>query len=196
MKARLLTYWRQLAAMPGSDSPWLRWSLLVVAAVLFWAVLFEPYQAWSEMRKDMLQAQIGKIERLTGLQASAPAWAQARRDEAAALEATRPLLFQAASYAMAQSDLSAYLQGMYVAAHLQLDSQRLLDMEHVASVGEQVAIYFRMRGALADMLGFIDAVARGKKLVLLDDVYIGVDRFGKATLQFKALAFRPLAAGS
>jgi len=196
VKAKLLTYWRQLAAMPGSDGPLLRWGLLVVAVVLFWAVLFEPYQAWSEMRKDLLHAQINKVERLRGLQASAAAWAQAKDDEAAALEATRPRLFQAASYAMAQSELSSYLQGIYVASHLQLDSQRLLDMEPVAQVGEKIAVYFRMRGALADMLGFVDAVARGEKLVLLDDLYIGVDRFGKATLQFKAVAFRPLAEDS
>jgi len=194
MKTQLLTYWRQLRALPGSDGPLLRWGVLTVAVVVAWAVIFEPYQVWSDMRKDVLRDQISKVERLRGLQASAAAWEQSSRGFTEALEVKRALFFQEASYAMAQSELSAYLQGLYVASHLKLDSQRLLDMEPAASMGEQVAVYFRMSGALADMLAFVDAVAQGKKLVLLDDLYINVDRFGKASMQFKAVSFRPLAA--
>jgi len=196
VKEQLTLYWRQLAAMPGSDSPLLRWGMLLAAVIMFWALVFEPYQAWSEMRKDMLQSQLHKVERLHGLQASAAAWTQARQDYSAVFEATQPLFFQAASYAMSQSDLSSYLLDMAVASHLKLDSQRLLDMEPVESMGEQVAVYLRMRGDLANMLTFVDAVARGSKLVLLDDLYIGVDPHGRATMLFKAYSFRPLAVDS
>jgi len=196
VNAQLNAYWRQLAAMPGSDSPLLRWGLLLVAVIMFWALIFEPYQAWSELCKDVLQSQIHKVETLRGLQLSSTAWAQTKKDYSAAIEVTRPLFFQTASYAMAQSELSSYLITMVVASHLKLDSQRLLDMEPVELMGEQVAVYLRIRGNLADMLEFLDSIAQGKKLVLLDDLYIGVDNYGKATMQFKAFSFRLLAVSS
>ena len=195
MKEQLMNYWRQLAAMPGSDSPLLRWGVLSVAVIMFWGLILEPYQAWSDMRKEMLQSQLHKVERLRGLQHSAKDWSQASQDYSAAIEKTRPVFLQAASYAMAQSELSSYVIAMAGTAHLKLDSQRLLDMELVESMGEQVAVYLRVRGKLADMLAFVDAVAQADKLVLLDDLYIGVDTYGKATMQFKAFSFRPLAAG-
>ena len=196
MKAQLQSYWRQLSSMPGGDSPVVRWGVLLFAVIMIWALLFEPYQSWSEARKSMLQSQISKVERLRGLQASAAAWSQARKNYSAAIEAVQPRLFQAASYAMAQSELSAYIITMATKAHLKLDSQRLLDMEVDGLIGERVSVYLRMRGNLADMLAFLDTLTKGDKLVLLDDLYIGVDHLGKATMLFKAFSFRPLAANS
>jgi len=196
MKTRLLSYWHQFKALPGSDEPLLRWGLLLTILILVWALLFEPYQAWSDMRRDMLHTELARIDRLHGLQASAKAWAQADKDYTKAIEATRPLMFQAASYAIAQSALLDYLKGEYIAHHLTLVSQRLLDMEPVKGMGEQVAVYVRIKGKLADMLAFVDAAGQGKKLLLLDDLYIGVNTYGTAILQFKAVGFRPVGGAS
>ncbi len=185
----------RLQALPGADAPVVRWGVVVIVLILGWAVLITPYIEWRAQQRQLIDIRAGKAARILALEASAKVWQQASLTYGKDVKKIVEALFQGSSYAASQAALLKVIHDNLTKYHLSLGSQRLLDSKKEAHLGQRVAAYFRVRGTLADVLGFVDAVARDSKLIVLDRLYIGRGFGGKALLQFQATGFRLVSHG-
>lgn len=189
MKA-LLQQWSHLQSASAIDTPLVRWGVLAILLIMFWTLLLTPYLDWRDQQQSLIAAHAAKAARILSLQASAAQWRTAKQAHDKATVAMVNLLFPGSSYAASQATLLQIIYGYIKQFHLAVDSQRMIDAEPIQGVGQQVAIYFRVRGTMANTLGLIDAIAHHPKLLLLDHLYIGKERSGKTLLQFQANGFR------
>jgi len=180
----------RLQSVPGVATPFVRWSMVIIAPILAWIMLFSPYLDWRDQQQQLVHAHAKKAARILALKASGDQWLKASEAYGNTVKQTAKALFQASSYAASQAALLELIHASLTEHHLVLGSQHLLDEKKEDHLGQQVAVHFRVRGDLIEVLRFVDAMARQPKLLLLDHLYIGKDPTGQTLLQFQATGFR------
>lgn len=169
MKNKLLQ--RLRAAWLQSDTPLVRWGIVVVGLILCWSLLVAPYLDWRQQRAELIRAHAQQAVKLRLLLASAPQWRQANQRAQQRLQQWLPRLFRNSSEAAAQADLVRLMLKTARKYHITLQSQRLLEPEQQGAL-RRIMAFMIFHGKRSDVLAFLDAAARLPQLVVLDRVDI------------------------
>jgi len=155
-----------------STSPLVRWGVLLIALIILWFGVVEPFLAWRSERFDALSNRIGKVERMVAMQQGAEVWIRAEQDYTEAMKAVGPLFIEGDSYAIAQSKFMALVRQQAGSFEMVVKSQHLRDSEPVPGLGEAVGVDLHLQGRLSDALALVDALVRAPRLLTIDSLYI------------------------
>jgi len=162
----------QFAMRGDAVSPVVRWGVLLIALIILWFAMVEPFLVWRSERFDALSNRISKVERMVAMQQVAETWINAEQDFGEAIKAVGPLFIDGDSYAVAQSKLTALVRKQAASFHMTVKSQHLRDSEPVAGLGEAIGVDLNMQGKLADALALVDVLVRFPRLLTIDSLYI------------------------
>jgi len=182
-------YWSRLQQMPGSDEPLVRWGAVCIAVILLWTMLLEPMGQSIQEQRDMLSTHTMQLARLQSLQSQTGAWEQAGHQFDKRLKEASKGLLQKSSVVAAQSELQGLLQGMVKSHHLELESQHFMPAADEPGLGKRVAIQLRLVGSMADAYHFLGALARGKRLLLIEKMNLGRRNTGQMGLFVQVAGF-------
>jgi len=182
----------KLSAQAGLDSLSVRWGMVLIALILLWSMALEPYLEWREGRQQSIHINAEKLVRLQALESSAEAWSKSLRRHTTAFSSLSEQVFQSSSSAASQAALLQLTRRLITEHKLVLEGQGFVDMVAEPGVGERIAVRMSLRGSLKGVVGFIDAISRHHKLMVMSDLYVnGVGRSGYL-LQLQISGFRLL----
>ena len=174
-----------------SDSPLVRWGLLLVAILALWFWVVEPLQMWRDDLHNQVQRNAGKVARLMALERNASQWIQARTDAAGAAASSRNLLFDYASDTQAQAAMQNLLRDLAQARGVTIESQKLMPAELMAPIGSRLVIEFTLRGNIAGTMQLMDDIAGADKLFVTERWAIQMDRNRSVFSRVRVAACRP-----
>jgi len=163
---------QRMAAEGGMDTPLVRWGMLLIVVIVLWAMVIAPFMAWRDEQADYLETRIARVERLLAMQQATDVWLKAQQQYAEAVKASAPAFIAGDSFAVAQSNMLTLLRQAVQQYHLTVESQHLAEPRLVDGLGQEIGIDLRLHGRLADVLAFMDALARHVRLLVADSVYI------------------------
>lgn len=191
----LRSYWDRLRQSPGADGPLVRWGVVVALAILFWAILLDPWYSALQSERTLLAARQQEWARLQALQIHEADW---RKAEAAFRSASTQIgmaLLQKTTPTAAQAELQRLLQELVNQHHLKLESQHFMPVVEVSDIGRQVSIQLRLVGPTADTYRFLLSLARNTRLLVIEKMKLGRrSQTGQMGLFIQVAGFMPAAA--
>jgi len=174
-----------------TDSPLVRWSILVILLILFWVWLIEPLQKWRSELDEKAARDAEVAVRLAALQESAAEWTDAYREAEAALEAAMPLYFLEQSDTAAQAVMQQLLSNQARLRGVQVESSKLIEAEIVPKLGSRLGIAMNLRGELVAVLQLLDDISRANHVVVIDRWQMRRERNNVISAQITVSGFRP-----
>ncbi len=182
--------WEELKGQ--SDSPLIKWSVVVIAIITVWVWVVEPIQNWTNDLAEQVERNAGKASRLLALEKNSDSWLEAGQAAQLALDEAQKALFLSSSDTQSQASIQNLLQDLAVSRNLTVESRKLIPAEVEAPVGRRLAIEAGLRGELIDVLQFMDDVGQSEKLFLIDQWIIQIERNKKAYVRFRLAGVRPV----
>lgn len=192
LKTFLSVSWQDKFNVSDSDTPFIRWCIVVIAVLAIWFWFVEPLQAWTKELQASLDRNEAKASRLASLDENKDAWIKAESLAVQTLAAIEADLFILASNTIAQAEIQKVLQEFAVSRQLNLESQKLLGAESLGSIGNKLAVEIGVRGELINILQYLDDISRTNKLFIIDRWIIQMDRNNKAYARLVVSGIRPL----
>jgi len=183
-------------ALQQSDTPLVRWGLVVVGIIFCWALLLSPYLDWRKQQLDLVVTHARQAAKLQLLLTSTAEWHAANMHAEAELKKWLPRLFRSHNEASAQAELADTVLKLAQARHLVLQSQRLLEPEQ-HGVLQRVMVLIILHGQRPDLFAFMDAVAHSNRLIVMDRVDINSHAATKDTqIRCRISGFRWVGGGA
>jgi len=179
----------QLLAQSGMESIAVRWGLLLIACIFFWAGVIVPYGEWRDGYVQGMHIKSEKLVRLQALESSSLRWEKAMSEYAAASSSLPTLLFDASSSAAAQAALLQLMRALIAQHHLQLQGQSFIDGDVEPGIGNRVGVSFRLSGSLAHIVALLDGVAQHHKMIVIDKLFIGRSGMAEYSVQLQVSGF-------
>lgn len=178
----------QLKNIEGSDSPLVRWGVILSAYLIAQQWLIDPYLDWRDETLQQLEADQRQVNSLTALKNSEEKWRNALTKSEQAMTATGQAFITASSYALAQQTMYNQVQELITRFQLKIDSQRLQEAKP-APFGEQIDLQINLSGHLFDIIGFLDALSSTEQAYRFEQLYISVNA-EQASLRMTLSGFR------
>lgn len=178
----------QLKTIEGSDSPIVRWGVLLSVYLIVQQWLIDPYFEWRDETLQQLEANQHQIDSLTALKNSEEKWRNALTKSEQAMTATGQAFITASSYALAQQTMYNQVQELITRFQLKIDSQRLQEAKP-APFGEQIDLQLNLSGHLFDIISFLDALSSAEQVYRFEQLYISVNG-EQASLRMTLSGFR------
>ena len=174
-----------------SNSPLIRWSLLVMGILAFWFWIVEPLQMWRDDLNSQVERNAGRAARLMALEQNADEWIQARNDAVVAAAQSRELLFDYSSDTQAQANMQNLLRDLAQTRGVTVESQKLIPAELAPPIGARLVIEFGLRGGIVGIMQLIDDIADADKLFVIERWSVQIDRNRSAFSRVRIAAYRP-----
>jgi len=187
----LARLWLRLLTHVGMESLLIRWGLVIIACILFWASIIVPYSDWRDAMRQEMQLQTEKQLRLQGLELSALHWKTALDEHAKLAMGLNDLLITASSSAAAQAELLKIMRQILNQYGLQLDGQSFIDAADEEYVGEKVAVGLRVRGRFESIVKLLHNVSTNEKMIVADEWAINNVGSGDYLLYLQVAGFWP-----
>lgn len=148
------------------NSPLVQWVGMVIALIVLWFVIFQPYMQWRYSQVEHIQSNIMQLEKLQALEQRRSQLADNFSGTDQDFNDTRAYLLQSRSFNQALTEQVSLLESVFRPLKLSFGSRRFGEPSISPWLGEQVTSQWSFVGSSQQMLDFIYALAHQQKLVV------------------------------
>lgn len=174
------------------NSPLVQWVGIVIAVIILWFIIFQPYIQWRSGQVEHIKSNIFQLEKLQALEQRRSTLAKNFTGTDQNFNDTKAYLLQSRSFNQAISEQVSLLESVFRPLKLSFGSRRFGEPSISPWLGEQVTSQWSFTGSSQQMLDFIYGVAHQQKLVVPLSLELRKSKSNRVELNVNFASYRYL----